>query len=101
MKSTSSKNSKRLSQALNETEQWFKSKLGNNSNSSSDRTSATSGSKASETNSILAKATGSSALLAVGSLVLQQVSNPETDCIQASDHQSRSFIIPTIEITEA
>lgn len=103
LKSTSSKNTKRLSQALNETENWFKAKLNGNGNANGNDSAGqlrrTSQNEVS-VNSILAKATGTSALLA--SLpILQNVTLPD-ECMPdyaSALYNRRPLIIPSIEIT--
>jgi hypothetical protein len=104
-KSTSSKNTKRLSQALNETEHWLKARLNSNANptltaSGNSTTHGTTNRRPSKdevsVNSILAKATGSSALLA--SLpILQNVTLPDQ---YSSSDPPKQHIIPIISITD-
>lgn len=107
LKSTSSKNTKRLSQALNETENWFKAKLNGNGNANGNGNGNGSAGQLRRTsqnevsvNSILAKATGTSALLA--SLpILQNVTLPD-ECMPdyaSALYSRRPLIIPSIEIT--
>ena len=128
LKANSTKNSKRLSQAMNETENWFKSKLAQTStttiNNNGPNTSSTTNGGATNgvgggilDNCILAHATGSAALCGVGSLsILQHVLPDESGFGNGFGHRGSivggaavdtqrrpskpTFVVPSIEITQ-